>query len=384
MSDEQYYSNPAVSNSKLSMLNPEEGGSPLKYRGYEDNIFEAQETKSLTKGKLLHLYMLEPENYHVLKVPKPSGKLGELIEEFYKEMKTPTFSPTTTVIEGKEQEVQDIIKAYNKICTSLYGDLYSEDQVEEVVKAFRNARSIVAYNRNLKESTAINKFYDEGWEYYIDIAEADGKICGITVEDKNTIDACSLSLKGKPSAMEHLEPNDSFESQAELEIYWNEVIELLGQNVKIPCKAKIDKLNILFNQKLVNIGDLKTTGHPVSQFGRKSFQHYRYYRQAAFYTRAVQMYLINERSVHPNEINEWTINYYNIVVETTGLHLSGVYKVTPDWLIYGTREYISLLQRYAWHKETDEWNMFYEEHKYDGYLPLPEVPEEKPNLFDNH
>ena len=103
------------------MLNPEEGGSPLKYRGYEDNIFEAQETKSLTKGKLLHLYMLEPENYHVLKVPKPSGKLGELIEEFYKEMKTPTFSPTTTVIEGKEQEVQDIIKAYNKICTSLYG-----------------------------------------------------------------------------------------------------------------------------------------------------------------------------------------------------------------------------------------------------------------------
>ena len=83
MSDDEYFSDKYkdyVSNSRLKLINPEEGGSPEKYKNPPKFT-----SSSLSMGSVVHEQMLQKEYYEMApKLGRPSAKLGNCIDEIIK------------------------------------------------------------------------------------------------------------------------------------------------------------------------------------------------------------------------------------------------------------------------------------------------------------
>ena len=87
LTDEQYFSKEYgdfVSNSKLGLINPDEGGSLEKYNaGYSGDYNESFEL-----GSAVHAIVLQPEEYNIAPIRKPTGKLGLFADKVYDLEKT--------------------------------------------------------------------------------------------------------------------------------------------------------------------------------------------------------------------------------------------------------------------------------------------------------
>ena len=83
ISDEEYFSEKYkdyISNSRLSLIDPTEGGSREKYdEGYSGGFSSSYEL-----GSAVHASVLQPEFYNISNLNKPSGKLGVFTEDVYK------------------------------------------------------------------------------------------------------------------------------------------------------------------------------------------------------------------------------------------------------------------------------------------------------------
>jgi len=60
-----YYQSTKISNSSLSYINPEQGGSPRKFKDYIDGNSNNISSPSLYAGTTIHQYFLEPETFIV-------------------------------------------------------------------------------------------------------------------------------------------------------------------------------------------------------------------------------------------------------------------------------------------------------------------------------
>ncbi len=366
MNDAQYFADPAVSNSKLGMIDPTDGGSPLGYKSYHDNNFEQKNTLSLDRGKLLHLFMLEPEKYHVLTVPKPTAGLGLFVDAFIEQLDTP--SPVV----GELASIDDVSADYFETIADGLGYEDSEANAAMLVNAVRQARIKSDYSLTYKEPTILKNIVEKGLAYIVDACnEANKHKQGVTQVDADTIKACSKSINSHPLAPKLLNPSDVWiEQYNELTVMWTVKIEVEGEMIEVDCKAKLDKMLVQIEKKILDINDIKTTGFKVSKFGRESFIRFRYYRQAAFYTRAAFAWL-KQNGHNPNE---WTVNFNNIVVETKGLFECKVYRAPDYWIKRGTNEYRDLMHRTAWHMKHNAWTYDMED-TLNGYItdiPLPE------------
>ena len=301
-----YYDITAVSNSSLSRLNPEQGGSPRRFKNYIEGRDEERELKSLERGKLLHLSIFEPDKVKVSDVVKPTGKM-EMLARSLSEL-------------------------------GLRSDELSIETIAGTAKA-------VAYGKNWKDETIAKKFREEGAQYHdFLVTEKDSDTISVTAETKSIVNRCVDALGNHPIAKFYL-----FEEPGWVEEpwYWSATVKMKGQRIEIPCKAKIDKLTK--NGVLI---DLKTTGKPIALF-QKAFEYYRYYRQIAFYSRAVRT-----RDDRPNSIIELII-----AVETNPPHEVRVFEVSDEWHNKGADEYRALLYRYAYHEAHNNWSQSMEEMK---------------------
>ena len=75
ISDEEYFSEnyrQYISNSKLSLINPDEGGSVEKYNaGFQERFSDSFEL-----GSAVHAMILQQRCYQISRITKPTGKLG--------------------------------------------------------------------------------------------------------------------------------------------------------------------------------------------------------------------------------------------------------------------------------------------------------------------
>ena len=84
ISDEVYFSpkySGYISNSRLKLINPDQGGCPSLYqKGFSNN-----KTQSLYLGSKIHELCLQPEEFSIgPDYGKPNGKLGLVIDEIIK------------------------------------------------------------------------------------------------------------------------------------------------------------------------------------------------------------------------------------------------------------------------------------------------------------
>jgi hypothetical protein len=305
-----YYERREIANSTLSLINPEQGGSPKLFQMYlEGTIQKLAPSPSLENGSLLHLYCESPEEFVVSEVAKPNESLCNVVTQYFQ------------------------IKDSHLV----------ETQDEVLIKAAR----LASYYNNYKDETLLNTLKKSTiYEYIAELELNQGKQF-MTREQKGVIEGCVNALRSHAACTKYL-----FQDWNNCEIF-NEY-EIYFEYLDIPCKSRLDRVIINHKEKYCVLVDLKTTSKRA-QFFPESFEFWKYYRQMAFYKLALS-------TVFP----DYSFSCYMPVVDTQ-FFTRHCYKISDTQIDRGEIEYNNLLKRIKWHMEKNEWNYTLEEYN-NSYL----------------
>lgn len=318
--ENDYYSLPGVSNSSLKLINPEQGGSPRKFKAFALDRTESVETPSLRNGKLIHLYAENPQMFKVSDITKPSEMLSSWVEDVYNNLHGIT-----------EAEVS-----------------IDNDELKQSAINNRNGRY-----KNLKDEALVWTTFITGFDYLYYLISKSTHI----IMDKatfETVNGATESLKNNDTIRPLLFSGDdplywAQRSYNELPVQWDIVVNIDGTDQVLNCKALIDRLTVDTISKVVKLIDLKTTSKSLSLF-KNAFEDYHYYRQLAFYKIAVKQFL----DIQFPDI-KFEIECYIIAVETIGQYESAVFRVSDEYLIKGDNEVNELLSLVGYHYKVDNW-----------------------------
>ncbi len=305
MSDEEYFSDKYsdyISNSRLSLINPEEDGSIDKFK----KGLESKYSSSLELGSSIHCMLLQPDEYEISDIRKPSGKLGVFAENVYLYRK-----------EG--YSIEDSIKLASEK-SDYYKDKLTSKRLKTAIK-----ESIEFYLNRLRVKESLDK-----------------STIFLSKSMASIFDICISNIISNNEFMSTLYPKGIINDP---EVY-NEYAILgeiqVGDRI-VKVKGKLDNFTIDHEQKIITLNDVKSTGKPLSFFmGNEfngvyipgSFEKYKYYRQLAMY-----LYLLN------NCLNLEGYKYKaNILaIETIPEYNSGVFKISDKWIKKGLEEFKNLL-----------------------------------------
>lgn len=332
MEENEYYSKPGISNSSLSAINPEQGGTPRRYKRYIiDRDSDNAESPSLKNGKIIHKYMEDPAMFKIDDLNKPSAMMSGWVESVFKHI----------------------------------GSLDVDKGSEPLRKLVLSKRGS-CYHKMIDEDKLWAKFIKEGFEYLRTLVKGDEGKFVITAAEKLIILGAVDGIRANPKARELLfADGEEFDDYAvsELAIYWEIRISDLTP-IPLECKSLIDRVKISPRTGQVQLIDGKTTSKPGLMF-HESMRKFRYYRQLAFYTEALRYYLSEEHPEYPPE--HWTFSWFIVSVETYGMYECFVYEVDEQWIDEGELEYLSLLAKIEYHI-AEGWGSPTEE--VDGILQL--------------
>lgn len=313
MDDATYFSDlykDYVSNSKLSLINPEEDGSPEKFkRGYEGGYSESYEL-----GSAIHNMLLQPESYEIPEIRKPTGKLGLFSEYVYK----------------YRQEGYSISHAIS--LASVEADYFANGLSEK------------------RLNTAIQKsidFYLQRMKFKEDLVKVP-----LFLSEPMYVryEQCMANIASDKLFMKTLYPEGLIENP---EVY-NEYailaeVKIDGKIIKV--KAKLDNFTIDHENEVVTLNDLKSSGRPAAYFmgnwvyeedGEKkwyqgSFEKYKYYRQVGMYSWLLQGVM------HTLGLGDYTLKANILVVETIPEFKTRICKISKKWIDYGRKEFKNLM-----------------------------------------
>lgn len=326
MSDERYFSEEFkdyISNSKLSLLNPEEDGSIEKLNAG----FKQDYSSSYELGSAVHCMVLQENDFYISELRKPTGKFGMFLEEFYK-------------LRKKGYKISDAVTKAS-IVQNYYSDKILNNQ-KRFKKVVEEGLSFHLTKVHLREEDKSDKI-----PIYLSQKMSDQFM------------NCYSSLSNHFEANKLLKPKGLFESPEiynEYAIFCDlEVTTDDGQIEIVKFKGKLDNFTIDNEEKIITLNDLKTSGKPVKSFktrsytsyeGKKvevegSYFKYHYYRQMAIY-----MYLLSAA------LNKkgYKMKGNMIVVETLPVYDTMVYKVTSEEIQKGLQEFKTLLLYYVYSK----------------------------------
>lgn len=324
---DSYYDVKGVSNSSLKHINPAEGGSPQLFKQHWDDEAPPLKTSSLEFGNLLHLAVLEPDflNYSVDDGNTPD-KIRDILKDMYSQ-----------------------VKMSDDITNAVTGENISIGPIENYAYVILSVCDKHSYGKTWKDETRINKILTQGYKYWNLMRDSDKFI--ITKQQEDLMHNCLDSLRNNKNASRHLfgqsiesKNDDEIEVYNELEIHWKNPLYCF------PLKAKIDRIQVNHSNRTFQIIDLKTTSKSLGQF-HESFEHYRYYRQVAYYEEAAKQYL--------KDVYDKTyvgVDHAICAVETKGFNNCEVFTISIDSLSRGEVEMQDLLERLNEHFSSDNWN----------------------------
>lgn len=258
ISDELYFSSKYaryISNSRLKNINPNEEGTPSKYL----NPPRVQ-TTSLSIGSAVHECLLQPDEFELApKLNKPTAKLGAVIDEIFI---------------NREKG----LSIYNSIYKACEKVGYYVSSIDKKIPSIIEKGFEYYWNRRKYESTKEPVF--------------------LSNSDYDVVNACLNSCKNNKSIMKKLHPMDNFgdliESHNEDALFIDFIVTYKKKHcVTLPFKLKADNWTIDYDNKVITLNDLKTTGKPVNWFMNPeygSMNKYHYYRQMGIYSAVLWYY----------------------------------------------------------------------------------------------
>lgn len=309
ISDAEYFSpkyGECISNSRLGLLNPRQGGSPESFfTGFKDEGF----ISSLVIGSAVHELVLQNESFELAPaLGKPTAKMGAMADELYPVwLKHPI-------------RTSDITEASNKI--NYYKGKLTPDRIKQV-----NEQCIPYWKARKQLVSNSNK-----------------ELIYLDDKSRDTVYNCVEALTNNPQVQELLHPSGLIDAPISL----NENALLLDVQAECPngktfimhLKAKLDNFTIDLESDTVVVNDVKTIGKVVSEID-SNISKYHYSRELAMYLFLLRLYVIKEYGI---ENPTMKANY--LVVSTVPQYYTKVRAMTKKECYEGLHEFRTLL-RYA-------------------------------------
>jgi len=290
ISDEEYFSEKFsnyISNSRLSLINPEQGGCP------EDFFVTrpVQRSDSLRFGSAVHTLVLQPDDFVLIdSVDAPTAKAHYMAEYLYDVMKEKgTKNPTD----------EDIIQASNVI------DYYKDKMTDKKIKELRLKCNQYWLQRFLFE----DKYTGSEIPIFLD------------PKSREKLKSCLTNIEKDNNIQKLLHP----EGLTQDPVVGNEKTILMDVKVDSPkgtfilkLKSKLDNFSLDLESNVILVNDLKTTGRPIIEF-ENAIDKYHYHREIAMYS-----WLLMFCAKKFYNMENPTIRGNFLVVETIPEYLTGV------------------------------------------------------------
>lgn len=309
ISDEEYFSPKYanyISNSRLGLINPHQGGSPQSFfEGFKNDTF----VPSFIIGSAVHCLTLQSESFELApELDKPTAKLGVMADELY------------PVWLQHPIKSRDIIEASNK--TNYYKDKLTPELIKKV-----NQQCIPYWEARKKVSS--NKEF-----IFLDN------------KSRDTVYNCVEAINTNKQIQDLLHPEGLLEPILSL----NENAILLdieascsnGKKFILQLKAKLDNFTIDLEQEIITVNDVKTIGKVVSAIDDNIIR-YHYSRELAEY-----MYLLHLYVDKTYNLTKPTMKANYLVVSTIPQYYTKVRPVTNKELAKGFKEFKTLLKYVAY------------------------------------
>ena len=313
ITDEVYFSeqySSYVSNSRLGLINPNQGGSPEKFfAGFVKGGF----SPALELGSAVHELTLQPEYFELAEdCGKPTAKLGAMADALY------------PIFVGRKVEAEDVIEASNTV--DYYKGKMTNDLIKKVIE------SCTSYWENRSKS-----------ELNIELAKERIYLDAKTMEITN---ACVEVLRNNEQVQKLLHPTGVLETP----IIANEQAILMdvkaicpnGKETILHLKSKLDNYTIDLEEGVITVNDVKTLGKILPEFDG-NIEKYHYSREMAMY-----LYLLKLCATKFHNLNNPKIRANYLVVSTIPDFYSKVQAVTYGEIVKGFHEFQTLLRYVAY------------------------------------
>ena len=278
----------------------------------------------LERGTLIHMYILQPEEFRNTYVVWDKSR------------------PTSA-----QQE---------KFCQALASTLEIEPN-RAILSAYKEAYSTAGKSEDkmLSEGLKIASTLKD----YIDFLKANDGRTMISPYEYQMLEKIKQNVQSHKLAWHIIDAPlraaelCDYEAHHEFHINW----ECRG----VQCKSLLDGLTLDFKNKKAIIYDLKTT-QKLWHF-EDSIDQYDYCRQLAYYSMAVDWYLEEECKEEPLD---WTYEYYIVGIDTTGSNEIRVFKVEPYMVQSRMDTIFDALTAIKWHQTTGNWEHSIEYYEGDG------------------
>lgn len=311
ISDSEYFSSKYegyISNSRLGLLNPHQGGSPEAFfEGFKDEGF----VSSLVIGSAVHGLTLQNESFELAPaLGKPTAKLGAMADELYPVwLKHPI-------------RTSDIEEASNKV--NYYKNKLTPDIIKKV-----NEQCIPYWKARKNAQLTSTK-----------------EIIYLDDKSRDTVYNCVEALSNNVKVQELLNPTGILDAPLSM----NEQAFLLdvkaecenGKSTILHLKAKLDNFTIDTEQDIITVNDVKTISKVVSETDSNIIK-YHYSRELAEYLYLLHLYVTKEYNMtHPS------IKANYLVVSTIPQYYTKVREITAKEISNGLYELGTLLRYVAY------------------------------------
>lgn len=309
ISDAEYFSpkyGNYISNSRLGLLNPQQGGSPESFfAGFKDEGFNS----SFQLGSAVHELCLQPEYFELApQLNKPTAKLGAMADELY------------PVWLQHPIKTEDIVKASDIV--NYYKGKLTPERIKQV-----NIQCIPYWKARKQAKLTSTK----------ELIYLDNK-------SQDTVTNCVEALANNKQIQDLLHPSGLIDTPLSL----NENAILLDVQVECPngksfilhLKAKLDNFTIDLEQDTIVVNDVKTIGKVVSEID-SNINRFHYNRELSFYLFLLRLYVIKEYKIENPIVKA---NY--LVVSTIPQYYTKVRSMSNKEIKEGIHEFKTLL-RYA-------------------------------------
>lgn len=312
-----YEDNTRISNSAIGWFLKK---GPRYLKDMLDGKEEGISAKYLDRGTMIHMYLLQPEefwnNYIILDYEKPKTTQQLAFCEAY-------FNSNEIVEEDR------LISAYK---ASYSGNNMSKDAMLKKAKELQ-----------LKFAEYI-EFLDKNQTYTV-----------ISFADLNMLKKIKENIDSHIKANELLTDQPGVECHNEFHINWE------AEKQGVSCKSLLDRVKIDHANKKITLIDLKTTVD-VYNF-EHSVEEYDYYRQIAFYILALTWYMKDEGY----DIEDYDLEAYIVAIQSNGNNEVRVFNMLNEKELLVRKDLISeTLTEISYHYQTGNWDHTREYYENNG------------------
>ena len=311
--DEIYFSEKYggyVSNSRLSKLNPRQGGSPEQFFA---PFVPSGYSAALELGSAVHELTLQPEYFKLADdLGKPTAKLGAMADVLY------------PVFVGKEVTPEDVIEASNTV--DYYKGKMTSDLINKVI-------------------TSCTPYWEKRTSTELDIS-LNQEYIYLDFKSIEIVKSCVEALSNNTQIQKLLHP----EGLVEQPIIANEQAILMdvkatcpnGKEFILHLKSKLDNYTIDKETNTIIVNDVKTIGKILPEFDN-NITKFHYSREMAMY-----LYLLKLCALKFHGIENPKIRANYLVVSTIPDFYTKVQPVTYGQIVQGFKEFQTLLKYVAY------------------------------------